>query len=38
VADLKEELHLAGLEYLYLGGSFGYPAPEILPWVEDGST
>ena len=29
--------HLAGLEYLYLGGSFGYPAPEILPWVEDGS-
>ncbi|MGH3422045.1 MAG: DinB family protein, partial [Streptosporangiaceae bacterium] len=29
--------HLAGLEYLYLGGSFGYPAPEILSWVEDGS-
>jgi hypothetical protein len=29
--------HLAGLEYLYLGESFGYPATETLSWVEDGS-
>lgn len=29
--------HLAGLEYLYLGESLGYPGPETLPWVEDGS-
>ncbi len=29
--------HLAGLEYGYLGESLGYPAPESLPWVEDGS-
>jgi hypothetical protein len=29
--------HLAGLEYLYLGESFGRPAPETLSWVEDGS-
>ena len=29
--------HLAGLEYGHLGESFGYPAPESLPWVEDGS-
>ena len=29
--------HLAGLEYAYLGESFGYPAPEVMPWVEDGS-
>ncbi len=29
--------HLAGLEYAYLGESFGYPAPESLSWVEDGS-
>ena len=29
--------HLAGLEYGYLGESFGHPAPETLPWVEDGS-
>lgn len=29
--------HLAGLEYGYLGASFGYPAPERLPWIEDGS-
>jgi hypothetical protein len=29
--------HLAGLEYLYLGESFGYPAPESMSWVEDGS-
>jgi Protein of unknown function (DUF664) len=29
--------HLAGLEYLYLGESFGYLAAERLSWVEDGS-
>lgn len=29
--------HLAGLEYGYLGDSFGYPAAEKLPWFEDGS-
>jgi hypothetical protein len=29
--------HLAGLEYGYLGESFGYPAPESMSWVEDGS-
>ena len=29
--------HLAGLEYGYLGESFGYPAPESMAWVEDGS-
>jgi Protein of unknown function (DUF664) len=29
--------HLAGLEYGYLGDSFGRPAQETLPWVEDGS-
>ncbi|MFJ6235625.1 DinB family protein [Streptomyces griseus] len=29
--------HLAGLEYGYLGESFGRPAPEALAWVEDGS-
>jgi hypothetical protein len=29
--------HLAGLEYLYLGESFGRPAPESLSWVEDDS-
>ena len=29
--------HLAGLEYLYLGESFGRPAPETMSWVEDGS-
>ena len=29
--------HLAGLEYLYLGESFGYPAPESMSWIEDGS-
>jgi hypothetical protein len=29
--------HLAGLEYLYLGESFGYPAPEAMSWIEDGS-
>jgi hypothetical protein len=26
--------HLAGLEYVYLGASFGRPAPETLPWDE----
>jgi hypothetical protein len=29
--------HLAGLEYLYLGESFGCPAPESMSWIEDGS-
>jgi Protein of unknown function (DUF664) len=29
--------HLAGLEYEYLGASFGYPAPERMSWIEDGS-
>ncbi|MGB6454696.1 MAG: DinB family protein [Streptosporangiaceae bacterium] len=29
--------HLAGLEYGYLGESFGYPAAESLSWTEDGS-
>lgn len=29
--------HLTGLEYGYLGESFGRPAPEVMPWVEDGS-
>jgi hypothetical protein len=29
--------HLAGLEYGYLGESFGRPAPETMPWIEDGS-
>jgi len=29
--------HLAGLEYGYLGDTFGRPAPEVLPWYEDGS-
>ncbi len=29
--------HLTGIEYVYLGDSFGRPAPEVLPWVEDGS-
>jgi len=29
--------HLAGLEYAYLGESFGRPAPEVISWVEDGS-
>jgi hypothetical protein len=29
--------HLAGLEYFYLGESFGYPAPESMSWIEDGS-
>lgn len=29
--------HLAGIEYGYLGQSFGRPAPEPLPWIEDQS-
>lgn len=29
--------HLAGLEYGYLGESFNRPAPETIPWIEDGS-
>ena len=29
--------HLAGLEYGYLGESFGRPAPETMSWIEDGS-
>jgi hypothetical protein len=29
--------HLAGLEYGYLGESFGHPAEEKLAWIEDGS-
>jgi hypothetical protein len=29
--------HLAGVEYLYLGESFGYPAPERMSWFDDGS-
>jgi Protein of unknown function (DUF664) len=47
VSDLKEEpagtnllglvKHLAGLEYGYLGESLGFPAPESMSWIEDGS-
>jgi hypothetical protein len=29
--------HLAGVEYGRLGEAFGYPAPERMSWVEDGS-
>jgi hypothetical protein len=29
--------HLAGLEYEYLGESFGHPAPERMSWWEDNS-
>jgi hypothetical protein len=29
--------HLAGLEYGYLGESFGFPGPESMSWMEDGS-
>jgi hypothetical protein len=29
--------HLSGLEYGYLGDSLGFPAPETMAWVEDGS-
>ena len=29
--------HLAGVEYVYLGESFGRPGPDTLSWVEDDS-
>ena len=29
--------HLAGVEYNYLGDSFGRPAPDTMSWIEDGS-
>ena len=29
--------HLVGIEHVYLCESFGRPAPDVLPWVEDGS-
>ncbi len=29
--------HLVGVEHVYLGESFGRPAPDVLRWVEDGS-
>jgi hypothetical protein len=29
--------HLAGNEHVYLSESFGIPAPDVLPWVADGS-
>jgi hypothetical protein len=29
--------HLTGVEYGYLGESFDRPAPETMPWIEDGS-
>jgi hypothetical protein len=29
--------HLTGLEYGYLGESFGHPSPERIPWIDDGS-
>ena len=29
--------HLVGVEHVYLGESFGRPAPDVLPWVADGS-
>ena len=29
--------HLTGVEHVYFGDSFGRPAPDILPWVADGS-
>ncbi|MFI5428176.1 DinB family protein [Aeromicrobium sp. UC242_57] len=29
--------HLVGIEHVYLGVSFGRAAPDVLPWVEDGS-
>jgi len=29
--------HLAGLEFGYLGESFGHPARETMSWIEDGS-
>ena len=29
--------HLTGVEYGYLGESFDRPAPETMPWIEDGT-
>ncbi|MET0768251.1 MAG: DinB family protein [Aeromicrobium sp.] len=29
--------HLVGVEHAYLCESFGRPAPDVLPWYEDGS-
>lgn len=29
--------HLVGVEHVYLGDSFGRPAPDVLSWVADGS-
>lgn len=29
--------HLVGIEHVYLCDSFGRPAPDVLPWNEDGS-
>lgn len=29
--------HLVGIEHVYLGESFCRPAPDVLPWVADGS-
>jgi len=29
--------HLVGVEHVYLCESFGRPAPDVLPWNEDGS-
>jgi hypothetical protein len=29
--------HLVGNEHVYLSESFGIPAPDVLPWVEDDS-
>jgi hypothetical protein len=29
--------HLTGIEHVYLVESFGRPAPDVLPWVADGS-
>ena len=29
--------HLVGNEHVYLSESFGIPAPDVLPWVADGS-
>lgn len=29
--------HLAGVEQVYFGDSFGRPAPDVLPWVADGA-
>jgi len=29
--------HLVGVEHVYLAEAFGRPAPDVLPWVADGS-